>query len=73
MLAKGVQIYECAQKPDGSFEWAFKAPEAALADARANPSLVAAAGYALFARVPGGGSYGALAVTAASGALVGRR
>ena len=30
-LATGVQIYECAQKPDSTFEWAFKAPEASLA------------------------------------------
>jgi FtsP/CotA-like multicopper oxidase with cupredoxin domain len=29
-LASGVQIYECSQKPDSSFEWAFKGPEAAL-------------------------------------------
>src|SRR5215468_2869593 len=31
-LATGVQIYECSQKADGTYEWAFKAPEAALAD-----------------------------------------
>ena len=31
-LATGVQIYECSRKTDGSFEWTFKAPEAALAD-----------------------------------------
>ena len=31
-LATGVQIYECAQKTDSSFEWAFKAPEASLSD-----------------------------------------
>jgi hypothetical protein len=31
-LATGVQIYECSQKPDGSYDWVFKAPEAALAD-----------------------------------------
>ena len=36
-LAKGVQIYECAKKPDGSFEWAFKAPEASLADRSSKP------------------------------------
>lgn len=36
-LAKGVQIYECTQKPDGSFEWAFKAPEASLADRSGKP------------------------------------
>jgi hypothetical protein len=31
-VATGVQIYECSRKPDGAFEWTFKAPEAALAD-----------------------------------------
>ena len=32
--AKGVQIYECRAKADGSgFEWVFKAPEADLLDA----------------------------------------
>lgn len=31
-LATGVQIYECSLKPDSSYEWTFKAPEAALAD-----------------------------------------
>ena len=31
-LATGVQIYECSQKPDSTYEWAFKAPEASLAD-----------------------------------------
>ena len=33
-LATGVQIYECASKPDqpSMFEWTFKAPEAALVD-----------------------------------------
>ena len=31
-LATGVQIYECSQKADSSYEWAFKAPEASLAD-----------------------------------------
>jgi hypothetical protein len=30
-LAEGVQIYECSQKADGSFEWAFKFPDATLA------------------------------------------
>lgn len=30
--ATGVQIYECSRKADGSYEWAFKAPEASLAD-----------------------------------------
>jgi hypothetical protein len=37
-LATGVQIYECAQKPDSSYGWAFKAPEASLAD-RSGQSL----------------------------------
>ena len=31
-LAKGVQIYECSRKGDSAYEWAFKAPEASLAD-----------------------------------------
>ena len=31
-LATGVQIYECSQKPDSAYEWAFKGPEATLAD-----------------------------------------
>ena len=31
-LATGDQIYECSRKADASFEWAFKAPEATLAD-----------------------------------------
>jgi hypothetical protein len=30
-LATGVQIYECSQKPDATYEWTFKAPEASLA------------------------------------------
>jgi hypothetical protein len=30
-LASGVQIYECAQKADTTYEWVFKAPEATLA------------------------------------------
>src|SRR5262245_13140072 len=30
-LATGVQIYECSQKADSTYEWAFKAPEASLA------------------------------------------
>jgi hypothetical protein len=32
--ASGVQIYECASKPDapGSFSWIFQSPEATLAD-----------------------------------------
>ena len=29
-LADGVQIYECSQKTDGTYEWAFKFPEARL-------------------------------------------
>lgn len=36
-LASGVQIYECSQKPDSSFEWAFKGPEAALTDRAGKP------------------------------------
>lgn len=31
-FATGVQVYECTRKPDSSFEWAFKAPVAALSD-----------------------------------------
>jgi len=31
-LATGVQVYECARKPDATFEWTFKSPEATLAD-----------------------------------------
>jgi hypothetical protein len=27
-----VQIYECSEKPDSTYEWAFKSPEAALSD-----------------------------------------
>jgi len=30
--ATGVQIYECSRKPDATYEWSFKAPEATLAD-----------------------------------------
>ena len=30
-LASGVQIYECSQKTDSTYEWTFKAPEASLA------------------------------------------
>ena len=39
-LASGVQIYECAAKPDqpSTFEWTFRAPEAALVD-RAGRSI----------------------------------
>lgn len=29
-LASGVQIYECARKPDSTYDWAFRAPEATL-------------------------------------------
>jgi hypothetical protein len=29
-LASGVQIYECSRKPDSTYEWVFKAPEATL-------------------------------------------
>lgn len=29
-LASGVQIYECTRKPDATYEWTFKAPEATL-------------------------------------------
>jgi hypothetical protein len=29
-LASGVQIYECSRKPDSTYEWAFKSPEATL-------------------------------------------
>ena len=37
-LATGVQIYECAAKADGSgYEWAFRAPEAQLADRAGHP------------------------------------
>jgi hypothetical protein len=32
--AKGVQIYECRAGKDGSYQWAFIAPEAELFDAR---------------------------------------
>src|SRR5882672_11616601 len=37
-LATGVQIYECSRKGDSAYEWAFKAPEAALAN-RSGKSL----------------------------------
>jgi hypothetical protein len=29
-LATGVQVYECSQKADSTYEWVFKAPEATL-------------------------------------------
>jgi hypothetical protein len=35
--ATGVQIYQCTQKPDGAFEWVFKAPEATLTSADGKP------------------------------------
>lgn len=35
--ANGVQIYECTLKPDASYEWVFKAPEAALTDRQGEP------------------------------------
>jgi len=36
-LATGVQIYECSQKTASGYEWAFKAPEASLADRSGRP------------------------------------
>jgi hypothetical protein len=36
VLAKGVQIYECASSSD-AFEWKFKGPEAELADRAGRP------------------------------------
>jgi Protein of unknown function (DUF3455) len=38
-LASGVQIYECAPKADqpSTFEWTFRAPEAALVDRAGRP------------------------------------
>jgi Protein of unknown function (DUF3455) len=38
-LASGVQIYECSPKADlpTTFEWSFRAPEAALADRAGRP------------------------------------
>jgi hypothetical protein len=36
-LATGVQIYQCSQKSDSSYEWSFKAPEASLADRSGKP------------------------------------
>ncbi|MGQ5522729.1 DUF3455 domain-containing protein [Chitinimonas sp. PSY-7] len=30
LAGEGVQIYECSQKADGTYEWAFKFPEAKL-------------------------------------------
>ena len=37
VLASGVQIYECSRKADSTFEWAFKAPEAALSTRSGQP------------------------------------
>jgi len=36
-LASGVQIYECSQKSDSTYEWAFKAPEASLSTRSGQP------------------------------------
>jgi hypothetical protein len=36
-FATGVQIYECEQKPDLTYEWAFKAPEASLVSRSGQP------------------------------------
>lgn len=38
-LASGVQVYECAPKPDqpSAFQWIFRAPDAALADRSGRP------------------------------------
>jgi hypothetical protein len=36
-LGTGVQIYECSQKSDSTYEWAFKAPEASLATRAGQP------------------------------------
>jgi hypothetical protein len=36
-LATGVQIYECSQKADSTYEWAFKAPEASLMSRSGQP------------------------------------
>jgi Protein of unknown function (DUF3455) len=30
VLASGVQVYQCAQKADSTYDWVFKAPEATL-------------------------------------------
>lgn len=37
VLVTGVQIYECSQKPDATFEWTFKAPEATLMSRAGQP------------------------------------
>ncbi|MBI2771120.1 MAG: DUF3455 domain-containing protein [Burkholderiales bacterium] len=38
-VAIGVQIYECSARPgaQGAFDWAFRAPEATLADPQGHP------------------------------------
>jgi len=36
-LATGVQIYECSQKADSTYEWTFKAPEASLVSRSGQP------------------------------------
>jgi len=36
-LATGVQIYECSQKADSTYVWAFKAPEASLVSRSGQP------------------------------------
>lgn len=37
--AQGVQIYTCAAKQGGGFDWSFKAPEAVLFDAGGRPAV----------------------------------
>src|SRR5580765_450191 len=37
VLASGGQVYECAQRSDSTYEWTFKAPEAALSDRAGQP------------------------------------
>lgn len=37
-LATGVQIYECSQKTDSTYEWTFKAPEASLTSRAGKPT-----------------------------------
>ena len=36
-LASGVQIYQCSQKADSTYEWAFIAPEASLVSRAGQP------------------------------------
>jgi hypothetical protein len=36
-LASGVQIYECSQKADSTYDWTFKAPEASLVSRSGQP------------------------------------